>query len=304
MLGNTTIISLKARKFHCLTSNCPRKIFTERFSKHFLPYRRTTTRLEKSILSIALETGGNITERISKSIGIPVRDTICIRRIYKSPLPDIKAPEILGVDDWAYKKGHRYCTVLVNLQNNNIIDLLLDREASSLENWLKNHTGVKIISRGRYGKYIQGATKGAPQAIQVTDRWHLLKNLKQVAIKIMNREYAKLSQLTTTESQKIKKISVSKNEARLLNKSQKRFIEMKKLQQEGLSIQVIARELNMHRQTVKKYILLEYLPQKCYKRESNIETHFSYIEKRVKEEPKILLKTLWEELKVRGYRFV
>ena len=193
--------------------------------------------------------------------------------------------------------------VLVNLENNNIIDLLPDREVSTLENWLKSYPGVKVISRDRYGEYIQGATKGAPHAIQVADRWHLLKNVKQAVIKIMRREYLKLSQLSKQENSKKRKISIPKKDTpKSLNKSQRRFKEMKKLQQQGLSIRAITRELNMHRETVKKYMQLEYLPQKCYKGKNNIEAHFSYIEKRVKEEPKILLKTLWEELKTRGYK--
>lgn len=163
--------------------------------------------------------------------------------------------------------------------------------------------GVKVISRDRYRKYIQGATKDAPQAIQVADRWHLLQNVKQAVVKIMNREYSKLSQLSKQENTKERKISIPKKETpKTLNKSQRRFNQMKKLQQQGLSIRAIARELNIHRETVKKYMFLEYLPQKCYKSKNNIEAHFSYIEKRVKEEPKILLKTLWEELNTRGYK--
>lgn len=127
MLGNTTTIHLKTRKFYCLTPDCSRKVFTERFTDYFLPYKRRTTRLESSIIAITLETGGNITERIPKKLGIQIIDTTCIRLIYKSLLPEIEVAKILGIDDWAYRKGHRYGRVLVNLKNNNIIDLLPDR---------------------------------------------------------------------------------------------------------------------------------------------------------------------------------
>ena len=115
-------------------------------------------------------------------------------------MPATYAPKILGVDDWAWKKRDRYGTVLVDLTNKKIIDLLIDREASTLEKWIKNNPGVVIISRDRYGKYIQGATNGEPNAVQpaagaVADRWHLLKNLGDAVRKQLNREYSVLKQV-------------------------------------------------------------------------------------------------------------
>lgn len=99
-------------------------------------------------------------------MGAFVSDTTLLRIIERKPLPATYAPHILGVDDWAWKKRDRFGTVLVDLTNRKIIDLLNDREASTLEKWLKNNPGVLIISRDRYGKYIQGATNGAPHATQ------------------------------------------------------------------------------------------------------------------------------------------
>ncbi|MDA7716901.1 ISL3 family transposase [bacterium] len=303
MFGNKSTIFLRSRKLYCLNDNCQARIFTERFSEHFFPYKRSTSRLEKAALDLVIEAGGKPSERIAKILGFPISDTTLLRLIEKTKVPLQNTPRVLGVDDWAFKKRDRYGTVLVNLENRKIIDLLPDRKASTLSNWLAKHPEVEIISRDRYGKYIQGATQGAPNAIQVTDRWHLLKNLKEAIAKIMYREYNRLSRIPDPiKSSKLKELnpSLPKNKP-IDTKSKQRFLEVKRMQKEGCSIRAIARNLNMHRQTVKKYFGLDELPRKVYKERNVIAYHFKYIKSRMEQEPDILLTTLWKELKERGY---
>jgi transposase len=168
---NKVIITLQARKFYCCHPECILKVFTERFEKHFLPYKRITYRLERLLLSAVLESTAKSAERLAGKMGVFISDTTLLRIVEREPLPATYTPKILGVDDCGsarrtWKKRDRYGTVLVDLTNRKIIDLLIDREASTLEKWLKNNPGVFIISRDRYGKYIQGATNGAPDAAQ------------------------------------------------------------------------------------------------------------------------------------------
>ncbi|MYY27388.1 hypothetical protein EH152_18425 [Elizabethkingia anophelis] len=162
---------------------------------------------------------------------------------------------------------------------------------------VKEPSEIKIISRDRYGKYINGATKRAPQAIQIADRWHLLKNLGEVVNKLMTREYGKLSQIAKQH----KSISVAPImfEDKILSKTLQRFNEMKELQSKGLSILAISNKLGMHRQTIKKYMSLEFLPRRNY--DNGIEKYFSYIKMRMEQEPEIYLKKLWKELNNQGY---
>lgn len=166
--------------------------------------------------------------------------------------------------------------------------MLKDRESSTLENWLKHHPEVKIISRDRYGKYINGASKGAPQAIQIADRWHLLKNLGEAVNKLMTREYGKLSQIPKQHNYQ----SVNTAPIHIIK-------DMEELQSQGLSILAISKKLGMHRQTIKKYMNLEFLPRRNYN--NGMEYYFPYIKMRMEQEPKIYIKKLWKELIEKGY---
>lgn len=97
-----------------------------------------------------------------------------LRYVRGSPSVVHPPPNAIGIDDWAFRRGHRYGTILVDLERHEVIDLLEDREAGSVSAWLKRHPEIRIIARDRGGAYAEAAAKGAPQAVQVADRWHLL----------------------------------------------------------------------------------------------------------------------------------
>ncbi|MFC3563721.1 ISL3 family transposase [Pedobacter jamesrossensis] len=190
--GKCSQIVLRARKFYCSTLECPLKVFTERYGDHFKPYQRRTDRLHNKLLNIAIESGGKSAERICSQLSIPTSDTTLLRIIEKKELPCNNGVIALGIDDWAIKKRERYGSILVDLTTNRPIGLLGDREENTVSEWLKKRTQVKIISRDRYSNYQSASTKGAPDAIQVTDRWHLLKNLGEAMRKILDREHLAL----------------------------------------------------------------------------------------------------------------
>lgn len=313
VFGKTSRIILRPRKFYCHQDECPFKIFTERFESHFRPYKRRTERLESKIRQLGLLAGGRPAQRICTILSIPTSDTTILRLIEKSDFSPAKGVTAIGVDDWAYKKRKSYGSILVNLHTGKVIDLLPDREQETLRKWLQERPEIEVMSRDRYSNYQKAITLGAPQSIQVTDRWHLLKNLSEAVQKVLIRHYSKATALLANKQLRVDDQQIAENQSTLYeNRSSpdsahggirlKRFEQLKELQKKGYSIRAMARHLCMHRQTVKNYLDMETLPRKSQCKINPLEKFFTHIKKRMEEEPSILITTLWQELRTQGYK--
>ena len=282
--GKDVKVTIRVRKFFCKNKECNRKIFTERFDTEILPYKRSFSRSIGLVRSVGLELGGNKGASLCKVIGLPISFSSVLRCVKGIELPQKgQTSGIIGVDDWAFKKGRNYGTIIVDLKSREVVDLLPDREAETLANWLKSHPEVHTVSRDRASAYALGIRTGAPNAIQVADRFHLLVNLRDAfqaslrkhssVIKECFQEYG--SQNTDLEgslSDKEEKVVEIKEGTASLTKGdagmfvgnvgpdkQFKFQKAKELQQRGYSIKSIAKQLGAGRKTIRKYLASECL---------------------------------------------
>src|SRR5487761_783310 len=178
--GLTVQILLRVRRFRCRNRGCPRKVFTERV-EGIPSYLRQTIRLAEIVRVVGYAAGGLPGTRLLARLSIRTSDDTVLRRV-KTPAPPAPSDpsnslEVLGVDDWAWRKGQSYGTILVDLEQRSVSDLLPDRSAQSFGAWLQQQPRIRVISRDRGGIYAEGAQLGSPAARQVADRFHLFLNL-------------------------------------------------------------------------------------------------------------------------------
>ncbi|WP_166512485.1 ISL3 family transposase [Desulfallas thermosapovorans] len=304
--GIPVVIRFTARRFACVNADCPQKIFCERVPELVPAYGRRTTRFTETVTALGYTTSAEAAARLARDLGLSISADTVLRILRATPDPELSTPRVLGVDDWAWRKGHTYGTVLIDMETHKVVDLLPDRQGYTFQHWLEAHPGVEIISRDRAQTYAKAAKKGAPNALQVADRWHLLKNLGEALERWFHRLRPQLSQF-------ISKINVRDHvteevvPAPVLTRGQQnrqaRFEEIHNLKKQGLSLRHIARTLNLSRNTVRKYVSAEQCPQMTSRKHSKtlLDNYLSYLQNRLAAGCRNS-RILFEELQAMGYK--
>ncbi len=176
------MISLKVRRFFCERTSCPRRTFAEQVPDLTERYRRHSAGLRRWMLAIATFLGGRPGERLCRTLQLPAGRTHLLGLLTAPTVPE-QAPRVLGVDEFAFRKGWRYGTVLVDVEAGRVVDVLPDRDSASFADWLREHPGAEIICRDRASAYSSAVREAAPGAQEIADRWHLLSNLSSAVEK-------------------------------------------------------------------------------------------------------------------------
>ncbi|GGR26880.1 ISL3 family transposase [Deinococcus ruber] len=312
--GHQTLWRLVVRRQFCQNATCSQRIFAERFPLLALPFARTTTRLIDVFRSLAVSAGGRGGARLALCLAMPVDRKKLLRIVRQTPPPAATSVRVLGIDDWAFRKGLTYGTILVDLEAHQIVDLLPDRRAESVAEWLREHPGVQIITRDRASVYADGARQGAPNAVQVADRWHLLKNLKDAVQATLLPWQTEVRQSlggagappadTETGTPRPPFAAAPEHLAPCLpipEHTQLQFDRIQALRRAGSTLQTIATDVGRSRNTVRKYVALDTCPAPQRRaRPSQLEPFKPYLMERF-ERGCDNARVLWEEVRLQGY---
>lgn len=194
--GRRVRLLVRTRRFACDAVLCGRQIFAERFGDVLPPYARRTGRLEHVVHHLALALGGRPAARFAQRLMLPVSNDTLLRVIRRQGLPPSAPPSVIGIDDWAWRRNHRYGTIVCDLERRRPVSLLPDREPATAEAWLRQNPQIQIVARDRGGAYGLAAARALPDAVQVADRWHLMENASRAfldAVRKSNHARRRLS---------------------------------------------------------------------------------------------------------------
>lgn len=317
-------IILHVRRFFCDQPDCHRQIFTERLPTITQPYARRTRRLTRIQQQIGLLPGGSLGAALCATLGYPGGVDLLLTLMRQHHLPMLPTPHVLGLDDWALRKGQRYGTIVVDHERGQIVDLLPDRTPERVSHWLREHPGVEIVTRDRAEAYAQGITDGAPAVIQVADRWHLLKNVTDALTAVLQDHRAAIHPLLVPPLPSTAPVEITPRSRQeqplddtpvaeappvvpdlLLTRAdqarQARAAEVHRLHALGWLQKDIAQHLHCHPKTVHRY-LQRKLPLAARRgaRQSKLEVYKPYLIQRWNDGCHSASQ-LWRELQPRGY---
>jgi transposase len=279
--GCAVILRLRVRRFRCSASRCPRRIFAEQVPGLAGRYARRSVPLQAALQEIGFALGGRPGARLGGPLAMPASRATLLRLVRAAPMPPFETPRVLGVDDWAFRRGQRYGTILVDLERRRPVDLLPDRSGSGLATWLREHSGVEVISRDRGGAYADGARLGAPSAIQVADRFHVLANVGELLERVLASQRSALRQAAAAVDLELAEAAPPDTEARLAapatppgrtraqEQQQSRraqrlaqYEAVLALYQQGFSQVAISKQVGLGRKTVRRYLRSDAFPER------------------------------------------
>jgi transposase len=323
LAGTPVVIRLTVRRFICDVAACARRTFAEQVPGLTTPHARYSPPLRCALTAIAVALAGRAGARLAGALGMTTgRDTLLnLLRAVPDPQPGIV--EVLGIDDFALRRGHVYGTVLLDMATGRPVDVLPGRDAEPVADWLRAHPGVRIVCRDRAGAYAVAARDGAPDAVQCADRWHLWHNLAEHVQRTVARHHGCLKQATSRASAGTTSAAspvtatpepptaaeggdqpAAAQESVLMARIRQRYAAIQSMQAGGHGLREIARQLTLDRKTVRRFAQAtsaDDLIAKALDRDTLLDTHKPYLHQRWNQGCRDVT-VLHAELQQRGYR--
>ena len=312
--GCEVMICLQVRRFLCLSADCGKKTFAEQVSGLTARHARRTPAVTAVLEAVALALGGRAGARLSGRLAAAVSRMTLLRLIRALPDPAVVAsPRVLGVDEFALRKGHSYGTLLVDVETRRPVDILDERSSDSFAAWLAARPGAELICRDRAGVYSDGGTRGAPGALQVADRWHLWHNLSEAVERTVSRHREHLPAAVQAASSPVTRTPpepapapAAQRVGRIADRTRARHADVHRLIAEGRNLSQLAAELGLSRNTVRRFARAAS-PEELLvndgtgRRASILDEHASYLRDRWNSGCTNAA-VLWQGIRGRGYQ--
>ena len=313
-------LRLKVRRFRCDNPKCNQRTFAEQYPNLVGRRRRRTIRLLHQLFQIGLALGGAAGARLAGKLAMTASGSTLLRLLHHIEAPLTGEPRVIGIDDWAFRKGRNYGTIIVDHETGRPIDLLPERNSKTVKAWLEKHPTIEIVTRDRSGEYRDAITEALPQAVQIADRWHLLKNLGKAVQRYLSRRRKTVRRLVVNAvetkgfeqddldiTEKYRRYNPGPSrEALHRARTEERealFAAVKARHAAGAYTTDIAEEFNLSRPTISRWVNSETLPPDArgrYKRKCLIDDYVPYLRRRI-EAGCTNKSQLWREIKGQGF---
>jgi len=315
ILDQPVALCVEMRRFKCMNAQCPRRTFCEDIHALAGRHQRRTRSHARALHALGLALGGEAAARLAVELGLSTSADTLLRELRRLGAPRrTPAPRVVGIDDWAIRRGHHYGTIIVDLERREPIEVLEGREATTVADWLRAHPTIKIVARDRAGAYSEAVETALPSAQQVSDRWHLLTNLRDNIERMLQRLGAQMRQAAqqvvvaeaTLGRQGLplgngllawQRLSDDRRALRLAQ-----YEKVMALHAQGCTMKGIGRELAIDHRTVRKFIASGAFPERARRARGStpLDAHRHYIEERIAQGCRCP-RQIWREVRQRGY---
>lgn len=291
--GRPVVITVRVRRLVCPTRGC-RQTFREQIPGLLERYQRRTVRLSRQVQAVVKELAGRAGARLLAILAAGVSRHTALRALLRIPLPVRRTPRVIGVDDFALHRRHRYATVVIDAETHQRIDVLPDRTADTLQAWLREHPGVEVVCRDGSATYAEAIRRALPDAVQVADRWHLWHNLCEAA----------LSEVKAHSTCWAAVLDAPVYDGPRAQTTLERWQHIHHLLDQGVGLLECARRLQLSLNTVKRYARADR-PERMLRvpkyRASLVDPYREHLRTRRTADPAIPVAHLFEEIKALGF---